>query len=259
MGTAVVQGRLWGAAARDWADNEVMERPFYEAVFRGASVGPGTRLLDLGCGAGEALAMAIELGATAVGIDASEGLLTVARARASRATFHAGELEELPFDDDTFDVVTSFNAVQFAADPVVALREARRVTRPGGLVGVVVWGTEEQCETRAVLYALGRLLPPPPTGADGPFALSEQGRLEQLVSAAGLSPVSTGDVTTPLVWADLADALRVQTSSGPARLAIEVAGEERVRAALTEAFASARQPDGTYRHDNVFRYIMATA
>lgn len=259
MGTAVLQGTLWGAAPKDWADNEVMERPFYEAVFDAAGVGPGTHILDLGCGAGEALAMATARGATGVGLDASEGMLAVARDRAPDAQFRVGDLEELPFDDHEFDVVTSFNAVQFASDPVAALREARRVARPGGRVCVVAWGPEAQCETRAVLYALGRLLPPPPPGAEGPFALSAPGRLEDLVSAAGLTPIAAGDVDIPLIWSDLPTALRVQTSSGPARMAINIAGEDAVRAALAAAFAEARRPDGSYRHDNVFRYVVSRA
>ena len=138
MGSSDVQGKFWGAAPRDWAENEEMCLPFYEALFEAAAVTAGTRLLDAGCGAGVALSVAAARGATASGIDASDGLLSVARERGPAADLRHGDLEALPYPEGAFDVVTAFNSVGFAADPVAALREAKRVTRPGGTVGLVV-------------------------------------------------------------------------------------------------------------------------
>ena len=88
-----------------------------------------------------------------------------------------GELEVLPYPDDSFDTVTAFNAVQvqYAADPVAALRELRRVAVPGAPVAVVTWAQPERCQPRVVLAAIGALLPPPPASASGPFALSGPG------------------------------------------------------------------------------------
>ena len=62
---------------------------------------------------------------------------------------------------------------------------------------------------------------------------------------------------TPLIYPDLDTAVRTQLSSGPARLAIEHAGEPSTRKALAAAFAGSRQPDGSYRQDNAFRYLIA--
>jgi SAM-dependent methyltransferase len=256
MGSADVQGTLWGAAPRDWADNEIMCAPFYEALFDAIGVGPGTRLLDLGCGAGTALELAVKRGATVSGLDASQGLLEFARSRLPEADLRQGELERLPYQDNSFDVVTAFNSVGFAADQVAALREAKRVAVSGGKVGIVVWGDPDRCETRTVLAAIGGLLPPPPAHAPGPGVPSTA---EELMHAAGLDPEMTGEVDTPLIYADLAAAVRIQSSSGPARMAIDHAGETATREALAGAFATAQQPDGTYRHNNVFRYLVATA
>jgi hypothetical protein len=72
--------------------------------------------------------------------------------------------------------VTGFNAFQYA-DPVGALREARRV---GAVVGIMTWGAPEHCEAVVLLKALGSLMPPPPPGAAGPFALSAPGALEAI-------------------------------------------------------------------------------
>ena len=176
MGTAQVQGDLWGAQARDWAD--IQERtglPNFEAVFERTNIGPGTRLLDVGCGAGLAAQLAASLGAQVTGIDASANLLEIAHERVPAADFQIGEIEELPYADHSFDIVTGFNSFQYAASPITALKEARRVAKPGGKVVMLVWGRAQDCDAAATLAAVGKCLPPPPPGAGGPFALSEPG------------------------------------------------------------------------------------
>ena len=257
MGSAEAQGALWGAAARDWAElAEPHQIPFYEAAFDALGVGIGTRLLDAGCGAGLALSLASERGATVTGIDASRGLLAIARERLAGADLREGDLVTLPYADDCFDAVTAFNSVQYTGDPTGALREIGRVARPGARIAVVTWGAPEQCEMRSVLGAIGALLPP---GATGPFALAAPGALEALVEGAGLKAERVVDVPTPYIDADVATSVRAHLSSGPARRAIDTAGLATVRGALTAAAEAARQPDGTVRFDNVFRLVVAVA
>jgi SAM-dependent methyltransferase len=233
MGSAELQGKLWGPGARDWAElNEPACTPFYEAVFDAIGVRPGMTLLDAGCGGGFALQLAAKRGATVTGFDACAPLLDIARERVPAADIRQGDLESLPFAGHTFDAITAFNSVQFAADPPAALRELRRVAKPGTPVAIVTWGAPERCQSRVILGAIGGLLPPPPPGAEGP---------------------------TPLIYPDLNTAVRTQLSSGPARMAIEHAGEPATREALAAAFADSGQPDGSYRQDNVFRYLIAQA
>ena len=106
---------------------------------------------------------------------------------------------------------------------------------------------------------LGPLLPPAPPDAPGAVAWSEDGQLEELAAAAGLLPVTVADVPNPLIYPDLATAVRTQLSSGPARAAITHSGLPAVRGALTRAFAGSRKPDGSYRQDNLFRSLVASA
>ena len=94
-----------------------------------AGVGPGARHLDVGCGAGMAAALSASRGARVAGrgsrvggIDAAEALLSIARERTPGGDFRQGELEALPFADAGFDLVTGFNAFQFAGEPAQALR-----------------------------------------------------------------------------------------------------------------------------------------
>src|ERR1700694_3999951 len=135
MGSAQAQGQLWGVQARNWADlMEKMSLPIYYVVLDKTNVGRGTRLLDIGCGTGMAAQLAAKLGAHVSGMDASEAELVIARERVPNGDFRCGEMEELPYADASFDVVTGFHALQFADDPLHALRQARRVVKPGGYV-----------------------------------------------------------------------------------------------------------------------------
>ncbi len=183
------------------------------------------------------------------GIDAAQPLLDIAAERVPGATLVAGDLEDpLPFDSGSFDVVTAFNSVQYAADPVAVLVNMRKVTRPGGMIGVVVWGPPAQCESGVLFAQLGPLLPPAPPDAPTAIAWSEDGQLERLAAAAGLEPVAVSDVANPLIYPDLATAVRTQLSSGPARAAINHSGLAATRGALTRAFAGSRKPDAPASH-----------
>jgi SAM-dependent methyltransferase len=118
-----VNGRLWGARARDWANiQERTVKAVYDAVLERTGVGPDTCYLDVGCGAGGAVQLAAARGAQVSGIDAAEALLAVARERTPKGAFHIGDLEALPFDDATFDVST--RAIETASETAVS--EAHR-------------------------------------------------------------------------------------------------------------------------------------
>src|SRR2546421_8756423 len=121
MGSSAVEGRLWGVRADDWA--AIQERQVaaaYESALGALHVGPDTKLLDVGCGAGMFLRLAADRGADVHGLDASEGLLAHARARVPGAPLLQGELEDLPYADAGFVVVTGVNSVQNPALPPVA-------------------------------------------------------------------------------------------------------------------------------------------
>ena len=258
MGTAQVQGELWGTRARDWADlQEASFRPVYEAAFKAAGVTPGCTVLDVGCGAGLSLQVAREMGAAISALDASAALLEIAKSRCPGADIRVGEIEELPFGDRTFDVTTGFNSFQYAADSVHALAEARRVTKPNGRVVVTVWGAAENCELAPYIAALGKCLPPPPPGAPGPFALSAPGALEALVGKAGLKPEGVTTLKTTMPFPDRAIAIRALVSAGVAERAIRHSGEDAVRAAIDEAISNKRKPDGSYAFTNEWRFLVS--
>jgi len=135
----VESGRAWGERAADWAYLiEPYARGANDALFDRTGVGPGTELLDIACGSGYAASVAACRGATVSGLDASEAMIAIARARTPAGDLRVGDMFALPFDDDHFNVATSFNGIWKGCE--AALIEARRVVRPGGLVGFTFWG-----------------------------------------------------------------------------------------------------------------------
>jgi SAM-dependent methyltransferase len=260
MGSAQIQGELWSARAREWAAlQESSFQPLYEAAFNAAKVGPGAAVLDVGCGAGLALQMAQARGAKVSGIDAATGLVEIARSRCPTGDIRVGDSEELPFGDNSFDVTSGFNSFQYATDPVRALVEAKRVNKPNGHVIVAVWGAADRCELAPYLAAVGKLLPPPPPGAPGPFALSAPGALESLVSKAGLKPEGVTTVTTTMRFPDEAAMTRGLLASGVVERAIRHSGEEPVRNGVREAVRASRKADGSYEFQNEWRFLLARA
>jgi len=259
-GSAPMQSDLWSARARDYAElQEGHFRPLYESVLRRPEVAKARSSLDVGCGPGLAAQVFAQTIANIAGIDASAAFIDIARERLPGRNFRVGEMENLPHADGSFDVVTGFNAFQYAASPINALREARRVTQPDGTIVIATWGLPEECEAAGHLKALGALMPPPPPGAPGPFALSDESKLKALASEAGLTPIDVVDVECPWVYPSLDIALRGMLSAGPAERAIRNSGMERARDAVANAIEPYRQASGDYRLNNKFCYLVARA
>lgn len=257
MGSVQVQGQVWGVQARNGADlMERMSLPIYRVVLDKTNVGRETRLLDIGCGTGMAAQLAAKLGAHVTGLDASEAELVIARERVPNGDFRSGEMEELPYADASFDVVTKFNALQFADNPLNALREAKRVTRPGGYIAMVTPGRTEDSEFSATLKAVMACLPSPPPAARI-FSLAEPGKLEALMEQVGLKIQTRGDVSCPFMYPDDETAWKTINSSGPLAAAVRVASEETIKQAVLASLVPFKTPDGGYRQENLIHYVIA--
>ncbi len=101
-------------------------------------IGVGELVLDLGCGPGDGAARIASLGGVAVGLDYSQGMLDRARAEpALTGRLLRGDAGRLPFADASFDKVVCTNSFHHYPQHVAALREMRRVLRPGGVLGLV--------------------------------------------------------------------------------------------------------------------------
>jgi SAM-dependent methyltransferase len=256
-GSAERWGPLWGARARDWAGIEEQQLPTYEAAIRRAGIGAGTRVLDIGCGAGVFLGAAAASDAVVSGLDASTELAALARERVPAAEVRIGDMEAIPWEDSSFDVVTGFSSFFFAADIVAALREAARVTRPGGTVVIQVWGRPEACDVEPMKRVAAPFMPARDPKAPPAPPLWKTGVLEQLAIEAGLVPGEAFDISWAYEFPD--DATLERAMLSPGGLAV-LAGPEReapLGAAIVAALAPYRADDGSYRLNNEWHFLLA--
>src|SRR5580692_4749601 len=106
MGSKNIQSALWGQKAEHWAQiQEPTNLAGFEYALDWLKVGPGVKVLDLGCGTGLFAALASERGAYIVGLDATGPFIQEAKKRAPSIDFVEGEMEALPFADQSFAVV----------------------------------------------------------------------------------------------------------------------------------------------------------
>jgi SAM-dependent methyltransferase len=252
----------WSAQAAEWVELWAdLAQPAREEVAESTAIATGMHVLDIGCGTGEFCRLAASRGAAVSGIDGADGMIEIARKLSSGIDLRVGSMERLPWPADSFDVVTGFNVFQFAADPVAALVEAKRVARPGGNVVICNWGRMGDRELFTVLDPLRELLaspapdpPPPPRPAFG-----EPGVLEKLTARAGLEPKQASEVDVPYVAPDRATLERALMVDVGHLGADERAGRKAVQRVIDGAAARFRQPDGSYRFENKFRYVITLA
>jgi len=187
-------GKAVDASAYDgWTGR--WSRLFIPAVLAAAAVQPGSRVLDVSTGTGEAARMALPLvGAqgVVVGADISPGMLTSARTRLSGSPFLpvAADGQALPFRDASFDAVVCQLGLQFFPDPARGLAEFRRVLRNDGAVSICVISTPERAPMWGNLAdVLARFLPELREVLFLSFALHDPHLLEAMLVGAGFRDV----------------------------------------------------------------------
>ncbi|GAA0238975.1 class I SAM-dependent methyltransferase [Cryptosporangium japonicum] len=234
-------GEDWSPVAEEWARWwGSFAAPARELIVRATAVGPGSRVLDVGCGSGEFLAELAGRGVRVAGVDPAEGMVHLARRVAPTADVRLADAESLPWGDGEFDVVTAINALQFADDPEAAAAELLRVVGPGGWVAVANWAERAGNQLDAIDAALND-----EPGTDGD--LRRPGGLEELLADVGADVVDSGLVDVPFEVPDEA-----------ALVAAILFGEDPESAPLVvEAARPYRTESGGYRFRNRFRYALA--
>ncbi|MEG3629035.1 SAM-dependent methyltransferase [Streptomyces poriticola] len=260
------------ARARDWS--EIQERmlvPLYEAVYERLDVGPGTRLLGLGCGSGLALLMAASRGAEVTGVDdGAPERVALARERLlppawdTRARGGGRIVEGPPRRADApqappFTLVTAFEPIGCpvgdSGGPAGLLAEAAPLAERGAPVVLAGWGPPERCATTSVLRVATKLADPLRRAGSWRPALRDD--LEEAAHRAGLRPDGSGRVACPFGYADADSAVRGLLSTGLFDAAIAATDGAQVDKELAEALHPYQRADGTVWMPNVFRYLIA--
>jgi ubiquinone/menaquinone biosynthesis C-methylase UbiE len=206
----------WGnqyrlVASEKWkAKSAAMGTPVTNALVEYAQPRSGMKVLDLASGTGEpaiSLALAVGEHGHVTALDLSADLLQIAQKRAqarklTNFTTQQGDAHSLPFADDSFDLATSRFGVMFFRDPESALRELRRVLRPGARACFLAWGSFDQPYWQSMMGVVhrhvgGDLIEP---GGPDPFRFAESGSLSKLLRAAGFNDIAEDTKTLPWAW-----------------------------------------------------------
>jgi SAM-dependent methyltransferase len=250
---------LWGARPADWALSEDQQIPTYEAALERVRLRPGQLVLDIGCGVGAFLGLVGARGGRPFGLDASAALIGLAHERLPDADLRVGDMEALPYQDESFELVTGFNSFFFANDIRDALREAGRVAKPGAPIIIQVWGRHEHNDLEAMKEIARPFLPPRPAEAPIEPDYSRPGVLDRIARQAGLTPEQEFDTSWAFEFID--DETMTRALIAPAGLA-RLVGPERepdFKRALIDGLAQYRTVDGAYRLQNELHYLIARA
>src|SRR3954454_10508272 len=203
---------MWGMVAPGWAQNadfvDSRTAEMTETMLSAAKLKEGDRVLELACGpAGLGMEAAERVGSEGEVIlsDVAPEMTAIAAARAQdrgldNVSTAELDLEDVDQPDDAFDAVLCRQGIMLVLDPRAAVREIKRVLKPGGRAAVSVWGPRERnpwlgAMLDAVGAQLGGSFPPP--GMPGPFALDERDKLLAVLWDAGLVDVEVTEVETP--------------------------------------------------------------
>lgn len=232
--------------------SRLLAEPF--AAFAG--VRPGQRALDVGCGPGALTAELVRrLGAAAVSAcDPSPAFVAACAARHPGVDVRPGSAEQVPFDDDAFDVVTAQLVLHFVADPPAAGRELARVTRPGGRIAACVWDFGRGMELLRAFWDAALSLDGSAPDEYRVLRFGREGEITDWLAAAGLSEVAETTLTVRSAYSGFDELWSgLLAGIGPAGgycVSLPSDHREELRLALRERLG---RPDGPFTLEAVAR------
>ncbi len=212
----------------DTSAAEVYEDKFVPALFgewgercvSAAGVRSGHHVLDVACGTGVvSRAAAPIVGATGkvVGVDKNTGMLAIAQRMRPELEWRSGDVAELPFEDNNFDVVICQAALMYFEDRVRALKEMRRVAKPDGVVVVQVWGElkDSPCYVKLIELTRNHVGARAEEILASPFVLGDKSELESMFEEAGFKQVEINTIIGTCRYATCDEFVRAEVEGSP--------------------------------------------
>jgi SAM-dependent methyltransferase len=230
-----------------------------ESFRRATAIGPGDRVLDIGCGVGQSTrdAARAAVSGSVLGVDVSEQVLARARQLSAQAglgnvRFEAGDAEVHPFRPEGYDVVISRFGTMFFADPVAAFGNIGRALRVGGRLVMMVWQSRDRnaWATKVTRALAGRAVPEDLPVGSGAFSLGEPTTVRDILAVAGFTGMGFLEVHEPVYYGpDVAAAeqfVRALQSARALLAGLDAATTERALERLRATLAAHAAGDGVW-------------
>jgi ubiquinone/menaquinone biosynthesis C-methylase UbiE len=251
------QSKMWGTGPYQRITETITD--IHDVVLERLGPEAGDRWLDLATGTGAVAERAAAAGADVTGLDLAPALIETAKERAGQLgleiDYMVGDVERLPFDDASFDKVSSSCGIMFAPDHEASARELGRVTRPGGRIALANWTPTGGLAKMFKVMAPYQPAPPP----SSPFDWGDEARVHELLGEAFEleleERVSTLRTPSAEAYWEL-----FSTSYGPTKTLADSLGDRRenLHRDWVEFFEKNYKTNGEIAHTREYLLILGT-
>ena len=242
-----------------FAPTAIFTTPVAGHLVKFAGIAAGEQVLDVGTGTGVVAITAARAGAKVTGLDLTAELIGQARensciARTEQIVWTEGDAEDLPYPDASFDVVVSQFGHMFAPRPEVAVREMRRVLKPGGRIAFATWPPEHL--VGRIFAFVGRNTAAPPPGASPPPLWGNPGIITERLAADFETPFFERGTMHVAALSVEHYRMFMERSVGPMQKLVEgLAAEPQKLSTIRSEFDAMARPyysDNSVRQDYLF-------
>jgi SAM-dependent methyltransferase len=240
------------AHVRPAGERERRNRPLLEHVYQLLNLRARETFLDVGCGSGYLAAMALERGAYVAGVDPNTNAVSSAKRRLPQGDFHAVRFASLPFANSMFDAAACVNALVRAEQPLLVLRELRRVMKGSGRAVIANWGDPERCQSATCFDRIRTPNEVVRAGAPGLHAFAVPATLDYALGRGAFALTAMAEFECVHEYPDLEAATHGLVGAGHAPRSVRALGTQQLPELMQALLAPYRTPAGSFRLRDTF-------